>query len=512
MKQLKLISSRVGAALMVDNIQYDGQSHTWWEKQGGDWTEKNYEQMKATVYEIAQGVFEKKTVTDKLGNQVEVSDVAGELLTAQEMHEKMGQLPPDDRDYCRNGLDKMTSKLIELDGAVNVGEISPQGVDEILECLVLQATEKKQPANNAMRLKNGVLEFGDKEARFIPGKNDMPSVNTPYDPSKECPRFQFMMNQLTSRRLRGGGIEEDAETRRVLELYIGATLFPGEQGTPNRQAMWIYGGANTGKSVLINAIANTMGEKYSARGLTTKNFTDEIFRIQLSRRMLCFPEFTGGVPVAYFKAWTGGNPLNARRHYGYAFPIYPNGQIWIESNPKPSYTDDTGAMASRLILLDCQIPYTETEIKALNKSKITQILRDEQPGILNYMLHCWQEYQGQGGGEIELPDRLKSNIQGVEQTNNHALLFFQGRVFVKGQQDASLLEAYKDYQNFCHFRGQRPTAIARFANTFERVYGEVVGGEDRATAKGLLLSNEWVETALKQNKIQASNIVKPRMY
>lgn len=512
MKNLKLLSTKVGEALKGAGITYDSQTKSWWGKEGGEWRHRESDQIRAAVYDLVPKVFIAETIVDQLGNQTSVKTVAQELRLITDMKGRLGALAPSDQEAVSNGLDKVGSKLIELDDMIHGVDISPTGVSEIIETMEMQLTNLASPRNNTMRLRNGVLEF-DEKIKFSPGENSSPSGDTPYDPQATCPSFELMLNRLTAKRVKDGKADADEEVMHAVRMYIGATLFPGEEGTPNRQALWLWGPPNTGKTIFINALADTMGERYAAAGLGYKNFSDPLSALRMiNKRMLCFPEFSHQLPESHFKSWTGGNPLVGKKHYGYEFEIRANGQLWFESNPPPKYNDDTGAIATRMILVDVRNKYSESEIRALGRN-VKDIMKRERPGILNFMVRCWKEYKEAGQGEIWLCERLRENVARVEKGNNHSLRFLQGYALIKnGRTESSLLETYKVYQSYCAQRGQRATAANRFITTFNRVFNETVG--DDAHVPGALVSLEFLEEVVKQGRVSADSdkIIRPLAY
>ena len=274
--------------------------------------------------------------------------------------------------------------------------------------------------------------LGDCELLMSAFDADGNALNTPdgYYNVKDGDRDDNSPTHYTTRMTRvapakswaGGKWEEfldvvlpDVEDQLALQGMMGYVLL-GEQ--LDKAVFFLQGDTNRGKSLLLNAIENSLGDY----AITTKtdlwlsnNKTDYAMADLVGKRLITCAEFDEHMRVntSLIKTFTGGEHLEARMIYGKPFRFKPQGTIVISTNKMPYLGSDDAAWG-RIYML----PFNGPEVGSHqfswegdgSRNLRQTLLSNEVAGeILRWMLDGVWYYQNHG---ITVPE---TSIEAVAQ-------------------------------------------------------------------------------------------------
>lgn len=170
-------------------------------------------------------------------------------------------------------------------------------------------------------------------------------------------------------------------------------------GVTREHAMFfLYGTGRNGKGVLLNTIADILGEYHVTAPIATfiasnndRHPTDQAGLH--GARMVTASETESGLSwdEALIKRITGGDPISARFMRQDFFTYIPQFKLMIAGNNKPRLKSVDEAIKSRmnLILFNVTIPAAERDTELHEK------LKEEWPGILAWLVEGCLEWQRQ---------------------------------------------------------------------------------------------------------------------
>ena len=201
-----------------------------------------------------------------------------------------------------------------------------------------------------------------------------------YDENAKCPRWDRFIEEITC---------GDKSLQLYLQRMIGYCM---TAYTKEQCMFFLYGNGSNGKSVFVDTIAYMLGEYAASCQPETVMMRDRnnTARGDLARlkgaRMVVTSEPNDGCRLdeGIFKKMTGGteNKLTARFLYGREFEFSPEFKIVMSTNYKPVIKGTDNGIWRRVRL----IPFTAEFTKENRDPQLTEKLRRELPGILNWAI------------------------------------------------------------------------------------------------------------------------------
>lgn len=232
----------------------------------------------------------------------------------------------------------------------------------------------------------GVVDLRDSSIRPH-AMTDYLTKITKAAPGGPCPRWDQFLQEIT---------DGDQNLIDFLKRMVGYAL----TGSVREHALFfLYGTGRNGKGVFLNTIAELLDEyaAVASMEMLTESRGDrhptELASLQ-GRRLVVAQETDEGRrwAEAKIKTLTGGDPITARYMRGDFFTFKPQFKLLIAANHKPSLRNVDEAMRSRLHL----IPFTVTIPKDKRDPDLTEKLRAEWSGILQWAINGALEYQEVG--------------------------------------------------------------------------------------------------------------------
>lgn len=300
-------------------------------------------------------------------------------------------------------------------------------------------------SNGVVNLKTGLLRD--------PRREDLITKQafTIYDPNARCPVFLGFLTRTMG---------DKQELVDFIQRAVGYSL-TGE--TTEQCLFFLYGSGQNGKSTLLNAIKEMMGDyamQCPAETLMVKqssgNASNDIARLR-GARFVATSETEEGRRFAesMIKQLTGQDTISARFLFAEFFEFLPNFKIWLAANHKPVIRGDDYAIWRRIRL----IPFTVTIPPEEKDSALPEKLRNEWPGILAWAVQGCLEWQRQG---LNPPEEVLAATE--EYKNDMDLLgkWLEECCIVVPQATAKASSLYSSYKQWVEDNGGYPISSTKF--------------------------------------------------
>jgi putative DNA primase/helicase len=313
--------------------------------------------------------------------------------------------------------------------------------------------------NRVLHAANGMVDLAERPAAFrafakeFYSRNQSPIV---FQPGAECPRF---LRELLASALP----EDDVD---LLQRWCGLALV----GRNLSQVMLILSGtAGGGKGTIVNVINGVIGEA-NVHQLRTEHLDSRFETSFYHDKTLLYgadvePNFLNTASSHFLKSLTGHDLLTTEvKRSSVAMRLRGDFNIILTCNSRlmVKLQGDSEAWARRLLLIEFSQPPTSKRI--VNFDRI--LLRDEGPGILNWMLEgaqrCLTALDAAEGFAVS--DRQRQRVADLLNESDAARTFIatgvQRSPFTHDVITSE--ELYRGYLSFCDERGWTPLSQRAF--------------------------------------------------
>jgi putative DNA primase/helicase len=234
---------------------------------------------------------------------------------------------------------------------------------------------------------------------------DFITKSTAVGPQGDCPLWCRFLERIT------GG---DKELALFLQRVAGYCL----TGTTSEHALFFgYGTGANGKGVFVNTLAAVMGDYATTAPMETfiasagDRHPTDIAGLR-GARLVTAQETEVGRRWAEskIKTLTGGDKVSARFMRQDFFEFAPQFKLLIAGNHKPGLRGVDEAIRRRMNL----IPFAVTIPEAERDEKLPERLREEWPGILQWMIDGCAEWQGEGLAKPEAVQKATDEYLAAE--------------------------------------------------------------------------------------------------
>ncbi len=143
-----------------------------------------------------------------------------------------------------------------------------------------------------------------------------------------------------------------------------------------------------------------------------------------------------------------------RKHIGAWTGRLPT-RFLLLTNELPRFADASGALASRLILLNLTESFYGREDLGLKARLLAEL-----PGILNWSIEGWQRLRERG--HFEQPKTSSDLLQDLADLASPISVFIRDRCVVGPHAEVPCDVLYEDYRAWCDRQGRKPTTKATF--------------------------------------------------
>ena len=197
-----------------------------------------------------------------------------------------------------------------------------------------------------------------------------------YDPLADCPKWKQFLEQVLP----------NEDTRLVLQEYLGL-LFVNRDRNKLEKMLILHGGGANGKSVVFETLIRILGENnvsmYDMAQLT-RGKSSEANLADIDGKILNYAsdldphDFSGGI----MKRLISGESMQARKLYKDPMVLKMIPLFIANANELPETTDRTKGFFRRVLI----VPFNVTIEEEKQDKQLSTKLRDEYPGILNWIL------------------------------------------------------------------------------------------------------------------------------
>ncbi len=323
------------------------------------------------------------------------------------------------------------------------------------------------------------------------GRKNLPTKcgGVPFKPGAECPNWEAFIALIMP----------DPDTRACLQRCLGATLF-GENRA--QVALIMRGPGGNGKSTLLNALSNVLGDHdgYAApckieMFLETGHIqpgaaNPEEMDLPGARAYIATePGARDVLSMKKIKGLVGGDRRMSRGLFEGAFFWKPHGIPILSCNRTPKIKDEDEGTRRRLIFL----PF-DVNLRALPADKqraqgeVEAELRAEGSGILNWLIAGFQDFMHQG---ISPPAQMLSLKEALLEAGDPVGVYIKEMCALEPSGRLNVTDFYKVYVSWCQEEGRTEYQMKTVGDLmvekgFER--GKVMG---KSCWKGL----KWSENA-----------------
>ena len=345
-------------------------------------------------------------------------------------------------------------------------------IDEILRIVAIDVVQKSMPKmdSDVIPCNNGTVVKWDPKSKSLVETEMQPdfhithTLTVAYDPTAKHVLFDEKIKEIIP----------DENDRRAIQEYLGAALFSENR---TRMILLLQGEGSTGKSVLVKIISgilgrerafdldfSLLGENFSLSGLSPH--ATLLSASETASRDLC------GKGGAWAKKLVGGDEFQASlkyrnervNHVGYFTVIMTSNE-----SIRLDFTSNGQEWRDRLlpILFKHSIP-----VEKQDRNLVERLLRDEGPGILNWLLEGAQRVRSNDWIIHLTPEQQAIRDRLIEAGSNSIELFI--RLFVKKDttEDFTSSDAYKLYCRAVHNNGLEYYPESLFYKRFAQVIAE----------------------------------------
>jgi putative DNA primase/helicase len=265
-------------------------------------------------------------------------------------------------------------------------------------------------------------------------------IGTHYDPDATCPLWLSFLDTVT------GG---DRELMVFLQMAVGYTL----TGLTSEQCLFfLHGRGQNGKGVFTSTIEALLGDysQTAPESLFVVNRNGGGIPNDLARLVGCrlsvAAELDEGAAFAEsrLKSLTGSDTITARFLHKEYFDFAPTHKFWISGNHKPAIRGTDTGIWRRIRL----IPFTVTIPDEKKDKRLSEKLKDEMPGILNWAIDGCLKWRNIG---LIVPSCVKAATDEYRAAEDVVGQFLDEATIPEGETTKS--ELYLHYIAWCDRSG-----------------------------------------------------------
>jgi len=307
-----------------------------------------------------------------------------------------------------------------------------------------------------INLNNGTFEISNRPNLRGFRASDFMRYQLPfsYDSKATAPKFEVYLNRV---------LPED-DKQKVLAEFLGYVFIPASR-LKLEKALFLYGFGANGKSVLYDIIKALLGDQntseYTLQSLTD---TNGYYRAQIADKLVNYaPEINGKLESSKFKSMVSGEPMEARLPYRDPFIITDYAKLVFNTNELPKDVEFTNAFFRRFIIIPFDVTIPEKE---QNKGLANEIIKDELPGVFNWVLDGLKRLiENKGFSESQSIDKALNEFRTESDTVKR---FIEEHGYLPDLENKILLkDLYPEYKQFAFDEGNRVLSKSNFKKRLE---------------------------------------------
>jgi len=274
-------------------------------------------------------------------------------------------------------------------------------------------------------------------------------------PDEECPLWKAFLSRITDR---------NNDLQEFLQRMCGYAL----TGITREHAFFFpYGTGANGKSVFINTISGAMGDYAKTAPIETftasnsERHPTDLAGLQ-GARLVAATETEDGRRWAEskLKRLTGGDSVSARFMRQDFFEYVPQFKLVIAGNHKPGLSVVDEAIRRRIHL----IPFTVTIPEGERDEELTEKLREEWGGILQWMLEGCSVWQRQG---LNPPAIVRDATEDYLAAEDAIGRWLEERCDIGSTHSSTIADLFRSWRGWCEENGEPECSQKRFSQYLE---------------------------------------------
>lgn len=311
-------------------------------------------------------------------------------------------------------------------------------------------------AVNLVVFNNGILNVDTGELR--PHDKSVFTTNIlPYawDPAATCPQWLHFLNDI---------FESDVERIALLQEWIGYLL---TRDYSHHKIMFLLGGGRSGKGTVGRVIRCVIGaQNYSGGSLSS--LASDSFLDGISEKTAVFigdaakrvaPRIVNEV-IERFKTISGNDEVSWHRMYHGAVSRTLATRFTMAANNIPAFFDDSGALASRLLLLTFDKSYLGCEDLTLGDRLVS-----EASGIAAWALEGRKRLQQHG--HFTEPAASREEMEYIRENYSPLTRFIREECVVQPSLSILSQDLYNTYRAWCVNEGEDLMKQKSFISAFK---------------------------------------------
>lgn len=306
---------------------------------------------------------------------------------------------------------------------------------------------------------NGVIDLRTGEllphspTNFITVKSDVV-----WNPEAECPRFKTFLNTTF-----GGDRELIGYVQGIMGYFM--------TGRTDRQEFYIcHGDGANGKSTLLNTVSHVLGalakpvmaETLFAGGNRSGAAMADLSTLQGKRLAVAQEaESDARIHAALIKQLTGQDVLKVKPLYKNPYEFRPKFKIVLVANIRPNINVHDAALTRRVKL----IPFAHVVEPRDRDPKLSEVLKDEASGILNFLIEGARMYFD---GRILEPQVVKVATEGYLKDFDSVSNFLKAMTTRDPRSKVAKSELYEAYQKNCEENADVALSIKAFGQVMKQ--------------------------------------------
>ncbi len=308
-------------------------------------------------------------------------------------------------------------------------------------------------------------------------------VKLPYDyePAAECPLWLKFLSEV---------LQGQQDYILLLQQWTGYLFRPDLK---EQKFLLCCGDGANGKGVLFEVIQSLVGKENCSQ-VSLSRFSSPFPLYNTLGKVLNATNESSHIiedeAETILKSFVAGDTFTFERKFKEPVSAVPTAKIMISTNALPRFNDKTEGIWRRILLVPFNRVLGETE---LNKD-LAEILKKEQPGILNWAIEGLQDLNDAGG--FILPDNNKELLEDYRRETDPARAFLLENYQPSNNGDfVSCSELYDNYKRYCSENGCYAMNSKTFGQQVRRIFPKIerkrTGGRtSREWAYGGLVSYE----------------------
>ena len=274
---------------------------------------------------------------------------------------------------------------------------------------------------------------------------------TAVGPGGKCRRWLKFLDEIT---------DGDEDLQAFLQRMLGYCL----TGSTREHALFfLHGTGANGKSVLLNTVTGILGEFHRVAPVEmllaspSERHPTELAGL-MGRRLVTAIELDQGRrwAEAKIKALTGGDRIAARYMRQDFFEFEPSFKLIVAGNHKPSLTTVDEAIRRRFNL----VPFAVTIPPEKRDPDLPEKLKDEWPGILDWMIEGCLDWQQRG---LDPPSSVRGATAEYMAAQDVVRNWLDECTAKDSRGDALSSELFTSWRTWCEANGEHPGGGRNFS-------------------------------------------------